>query len=248
MLSAVGIHSALVLVDVDRGVVVESAPSLVGDHMIAAIEIPEGYSSPRMRSVVTARTGRRYLIFDPTWDKTPFGQLEHELQGSYGILLEGAQSEAIQLPVLDPAWNTLRRSAEFHLSADGALNGRVTEQWFGDLAERSRVLYTAEDAKEQREHLDHVLGRDLTVFTASDVKVEDAASLDKDISLTYSVAAEHYAKAMGSLLMVHPRVLGDLAFDLGFAAYESAVAVKGNTTKDQEPIVLKAAAQPSSGQ
>jgi hypothetical protein len=275
MLSAVGIHSALMMVDVDRGVVVESAPSLFGDHMIAAIEIPAGYSSPRLRSVITSKTGRRYLIFDPTWDKTPFGQLEHELQGGYGILLEGGESEAIQLPVLDPAWNTVHRSAEFHLSADGALNGTVTEKRFGDLAEERRVLYTAEDAKEQQEYLDHVLERDFTAFTASDVKVENAETLNKDFTLTYSITADRYAKAMGSLLMVRPRVLGDLAFDeqvlnperkvrkvpidldqtmqvkddytielpagyvvdelpdpvdvdLGFAAYQSAVEVKGN--------------------
>jgi hypothetical protein len=276
LLSAVGIHSALLVVDIDRGVVVESAPSLVADHAITAIEIPAGYNSPRLRSVVTAKTGRRYLIFDPTWDKTPFGQLEHDLQGSYGLLSEGAESEVIRLPVLDPAWNTVHRSAEFHLSADGTLNGTVTEKRFGDLAEERRELYTAEDAKEQKEYLDHALGRDLTAFTASDVKVENADSREKDLSLTYLLAADHYAKAMGSLLMVRPRVLGDLAFgeqvlnperkvrkvpidldqtmqvkddysielpagyvvdelpdpvnlDLGFAAYQSAVEVKGNT-------------------
>jgi hypothetical protein len=275
MLSAVGIHSALVLVDVHRGVVVESAPSLVGDHMIAAIEIPAGYNSPRMRSVITAKTGRRYLIFDPTWEKTPFGQLEHELQGSYGILLEGADSEAIQLPVLDPAWNTIHRNAEFHLSADGGLNGTVIEKRFGDLAEYRRTMYTAHDAKEQREYLDHVLEGDLTAFTASEVKVENAEPLDKDLTLTYTISADRYAKSMGRLLMLRPRVLGDLSFgeqvlnperkvrkvpidlgqtmqvkddysiefpsgyvvdelpdpvdlDLGFAAYQSAVEVKGN--------------------
>jgi hypothetical protein len=83
MLSAVGIHAALMLVDTNRGVVDPDAPSILGDHMIAAIEIPAGYESPKLHSVVTAKTGRRYLIFDPTWDRTPFGQLEHELQGGY---------------------------------------------------------------------------------------------------------------------------------------------------------------------
>ncbi|HEV2618770.1 MAG TPA: transglutaminase, partial [Acidobacteriaceae bacterium] len=177
------------------------------------IEIPAGYDSRRLRSVITAKTGRRYLLFDPTSYKTPFGQVEHDLQGSYGVLLEGGESEAIQFPVLDPAWNTVRRSAEFRLSADGGLTGTVTENRFGDLAEDWRLLYTAEDAKQQRESLDHVLGRDLTVFAASDVKVENADQLDKDFKLSYSISADRYAKAMGTLLMVRPRVLGDLAFD-----------------------------------
>ncbi|MEO6815497.1 MAG: DUF3857 and transglutaminase domain-containing protein, partial [Edaphobacter sp.] len=54
MLSSVGIHSALMMVDTSRGVIDSDAPSIVGDHMIAAIEIPQGYSSPKLHSVITA--------------------------------------------------------------------------------------------------------------------------------------------------------------------------------------------------
>ena len=128
MLSTVGIHAALVMVDTERGVVDPDAPSLVGDHMITGIEIPAGYTSPRLHSVVTGKTGRRYLIFDPTWDKTAFGQLEHNLQGGYGILMEGADSQAIAFPPLDPALNTIRRTAVMHLDSDGVLKGTVTDK------------------------------------------------------------------------------------------------------------------------
>ena len=75
MLSTVGVHGALVMVDHRRGVIDPDAPSIVGDHMIAAIEIPKGYSSPKLRSVVTSKTGRQYLIFDPTWIKPPLASL-----------------------------------------------------------------------------------------------------------------------------------------------------------------------------
>src|SRR6202020_1320774 len=111
MLSTVGIHSALMMVDHRRGVVDPEAPSIVGDHMIAAIEIPKGYKSPKLRSVVTTKAGRQYLIFDPTWDKTAFGQLEHNLQGGYGVLVEGSDSQIIQFPVLSPDLNTIHRTA-----------------------------------------------------------------------------------------------------------------------------------------
>ena len=208
MLSSVGIHSALMMVDHRRGVVDPDAPSTVGDHMIAAIEIPKGYDSPRLRSVITAKTGRRYLIFDPTWEKTAFGQLEHELQGGYGVLLEGADSQVVQLPVLAPELNTIRRTASFHLQPDGTLKGTVTEKRFGDVSESSRDLYTMGDAKEQREYLDHVLGQDFTTFQVSDVKVENADALNKDLTTTYTLAADRFGKNMGSLLMVRPRVLG----------------------------------------
>ena len=208
MLSTVGIHGALVMVDHRRGVVDPDAPSIVGDHMIAAIEIPKGYSSPKLRSVVTSKTGRQYLIFDPTWEKTAFGQLEHNLQGGYGVLMEGNDSQVIQFPVLPPDLNTIRRTATFQLQPDGTLKGTVTEKRFGDLSERRRSLYTTADAKEQTQFLDRVLGQDFTSFTVSDFKVENAEALNKDLTTSYALAANRFGKSMGPLLMIRPRVLG----------------------------------------
>lgn len=164
MLSSVGIHAAPVVVDTDRGVVDPDAPSIVSNHVVTAIEVPKGYSSPRLHSLVTAQTGRQYLIFDPTWEKTPFGQLEHGLQGSYGILVEGDDSQLIQLPVLDPELSTVHRTASFQLGADGVLKGTVTEKRFGDLSEYRRAVYSMADAKKQTEFLDEKLGLDFTAF------------------------------------------------------------------------------------
>jgi hypothetical protein len=176
--------------------------------MIAAIEIPKGYNSPKLRSVITAKTGRQYLIFDPTWDKTAFGQLEHNLQGGYGVLMEGHDSQVIEFPVLSPELNTIRRTASFQLQPDGDLTGTVTEKRFGDLSERRRSLYITGDAKEQSDYLDHVLGSDFTTFTVSAFKVQNADALNKDLTTSYSLTADRFGKAMGPLLMVRPRVLG----------------------------------------
>lgn len=211
MLSTVGIHAALLMVDSRRGVIDPDAPSIVGNHMIAAIEIPKGYDSPKLRSVVTAKTGRRYLIFDPTWEKTPFGQLEHNLQGSYGVLMEGADSQVIALPLLSPELNTVRRTATMHLDADGTLKGTVVEKRFGDLSVRRRTLYTHGDDKEQSEFIDHALEQDFPTFKVTDMKVENAESLNKDLTNTYTLDVERYARAMGQLLMVRPRILGSEA-------------------------------------
>ena len=208
MLSAVGVHAALLMVDSERGIIDPDAPSLVGNHMIAAIEIPKGYTSPKLRSVVTSSTGRRYLIFDPTWEKTAFGQLEHNLQGSYGALLEGPESQVIRLPVLSPELNTLRRSAVFQLQADGSLKGTVTEKRFGDLSERRRDLYTSGDAKAQTDFLDHTLAQDLPSFTVADVRTENATALNQDLTTSYTLSASRFAHATGPLMMLRPRVLG----------------------------------------
>jgi hypothetical protein len=214
MLSTIGVHAALVMVDTERGVVDPEAPSLLGDHMITAIEIPKGYDSPRLKSVVTAKTGRRYLIFDPTWDRTAFGPLEHDLQGGYGLLFEGEESQAIQFPVLSPALNTLHRQAAFQLQEDGSIRGSVTEARFGDLSESRRRLYATEDAKAQQDFFDGLLKRDFTNFSMSDLKVENVDALSKELTTTYSLNVDGYGAKAGSLLMVRPRVLGDEAPEL----------------------------------
>ena len=208
MLSTVGIHSAIVLVDSERGFVDPNAPSMLGNHAIAAVRIPDGYESPQLRSVVKTKAGHRYLIVDPTWDKTAFGQIEHNLQGGYAVLVEGKESEVVEIPVLAPDLNTIRRSAELQLEPDGSLKGNVVEKRFGDVSEDRRSLYTHGDAKEQTSFLNRVLGRDFTSFAATDVKVENVSAFNKDLTTTYNLSVSDFARSMGPLLMVRPRVLG----------------------------------------
>ena len=208
MLSSVGIHSALLMVDTERGVIDPEAPSIVGNHMIGAIEIPAGYNSPRLHAVVTAKTGKRYLLFDPTWDETPFGQLENNLQASYGVLLEGPASQVIQLPVMSPELNTVRRSAKLDLSADGTVRGSVTEKRFGDLAERERFVFLHEDATKQQQYVDRRVARDFASASVSGLTVTNADVLSKDLTTSFDVKADHFASITGPLLMVRPRIFG----------------------------------------
>lgn len=208
MLSGVGIHSALVMVDTNRGVVDPDAPSIYGNHMIAAIEIPKGYDSPRLHSVITAKTGKRYLIFDPTWELTPFGQIEDNLQGSYALLIDGPDSQVIQIPVLSPDLNTVRRSATLQLTADGSLKGKVTVQRFGDLAEDGRYIFSHEDGNKQQEYADRTVSHDLMAASVTGLKVENVTSLDKDLTTSFDLSADHFASSVGPLIMLRPRVFG----------------------------------------
>ena len=210
MLSVAGIHATALIVDTERGVVNPAAPSTIANHAITAIEIPSGYQSDGLHSVITADSGKRYLVFDPTSEKTPFGQLEHELQGGYAILMEGSNSQVIQLPVLDPQLNTIRRTAAFQLQPDGSLKGSVTEKRFGDVASYRRDVFTGGDARQQRELIDGQLKLDFTSFNATDLKIENLDALNLDLTLSYALSADAYAQATGPLLMVRPRVLGRL--------------------------------------
>jgi len=226
MLASVGMHGALVATDDRRGVVDPDAPSFVGNHMIAAIEIPEGYESPKLRSVVTTKAGKRYLIFDPTSTYTPFGQLESDLQGGYGTLLEGSHSEEIEFPLLDPQFNHLFRSAKLQLDDDGTLHGEVTEKRFGDLSEYSRSIIQLADAKKLQELIDEKFAQDLNAVSVKSFKNENVGDLNKDLVLDFDITSQHYATTAGPLLMVRPRVMGRLEMPVDHEARKIDIDLK----------------------
>jgi len=208
MLNAVGVRATWVLVDTHRGFVDPVLPSIEGNHAIAAIEMPAGYSDPDLKAVVTARGGKRYLIFDPTDTYTPVGLLRFELQGSYGILVAGNDSQVIQLPMLAPDADTSERAASFALNADGTLKGTVTETRSGEAALAFRPLYCEEGEKEQHEAMERRLQKDLTSFTIDSSSVQNAREMNKGMVLQYSFTANGYAQPSGDLLLLRPRVVG----------------------------------------
>lgn len=227
MLASVGIHSALVMVDTQRGVVDPGDPSIAGNHMIAAIEVPKGYENPKLHSVVTAANGQRYLIFDPTWEQTPFGQVEQNLQGSYALLVEGAESQVFQIPILTPELNQVHRTGTLTLAADGSLKGSATESWTGDIASDPRRYLNAVDASEQQKAFDRLIGGDVMAASLSDLKVQNLAALDKDLTASFGVAADHFANSVGPLLMVRPRVFGTYTMSIDHKPRKVAIDLSG---------------------
>jgi hypothetical protein len=214
MLDAVGIRATWVAVDDRRGAMAPNAPSVYGDHMIAAIEIPQGYDNPRLQAVVTARTGKRYLIFDPTNPYVSIGNMPDYEQGSYGLLLAGKDSQVIAFPVLNPALARTDRTAKFELASDGTLKGDVSVTRSGDAAWLTRARMTLSSEKEQRELVEKSLQQDFSAFTLGAETLDNLKQVDQPLGMQYSVTAPSYAKTAGTLLLVRPRVLGTVAHPL----------------------------------
>ncbi len=214
MLAAVGIHATWVLVDTRRGYVDPAVPSADGNHAIAAIELPPQFADSRLQSVVALKDGKRYLIFDPTDEYTPVGQIRPALQGSYGILTEGKQSALIQLPQLAPDADLLDRVAQCKLLPDGSLQAEVTEKRFGAASLASRRAFAEESEKAQREFLEKRLRPDLAHFDLGVAAAHNETRLDQDLVLTYSFTAPDYARTAGTLLLFRPRLLGTDALAL----------------------------------
>jgi len=241
MLDAVGIRATWVAVDTNRGFVDPGTPSIAGNHMIAAIEIPKGYDHPRLQAVVTARGGKRYLIFDPTNPYVPVGQLPDYEQGGYGLLVAGADSQVIPLPVLKPDTDTVDRNANFELAADGTLKGDVTVLRDGAQSDRWRGRLAMGTEKDQRQMLEHLLRQDFPSFTLGTEKVAHVLELDQPLEMDYQVTAPLYAKTAGNLLLVRPRVLGSDAEGLDDKPRKFPISFEGvGTWRDSFEVKIPA--------
>lgn len=208
MLNSIGVHATYVLVDTRRGFVDASVPSIDGNHAIAAIELPEGYSDARLKTVVKTRNGQRFLIFDPTNQYVPLGLLPTYLQGSIGILVNGANSQAIQLPVVPPGEDVTERVGKLQLEADGTLQGSVTETRVGASSGRERNYFAENTEKERREYVERSLRQDFSEFQLKTESAENVQNLEEKFVVKYQISAPQYAKTAGNLLLVRPRVTG----------------------------------------
>jgi transglutaminase-like putative cysteine protease len=211
MLQVAGIHAVYLPVDVRRGYIDPDAPSRFGDHMITAIEIPVDVQDPRLKAIVKAKDDKRYLIFDPTDERTPVGNLRSALQGGYGTLAAGPASQILALPVLDPEANGTEEKGSFTLAADGTLTGSVDTSHIGPEGALFRRFLKRTDAKEQREDWEHYIAETLPGVTLDAFDFTQPSALDKPLEFHYKVTAHQYSHQAGPLLLVRPRVVGSLA-------------------------------------
>lgn len=208
MLQVAGISAYYVPVDHRRHVVDPEMPSFYGDHMITAIEVPDGIDDPRLRAVVKANNGKRYLIFDPTDERTPVGNLPSNEQGGFGILAVGAGSQVIGLPVLDPDANGTDRTGSFALAADGTLTGSVDSRHSGPEGADFRLFLKYTDENQRRKEIERSIGSSLAGVSLEDIQLVQPSELDKPLEFHYKLTAHDYAHAAGPLLLVRPRVVG----------------------------------------
>jgi hypothetical protein len=211
MLQVAGIHAVYMPVDDRRDVVDPDMPSLLGDHMITAIEIPPDVQDPRFKAVVKANDGKRYLIFDPTNQRVPVGNLPSYEQGSYGILAAGPSSQIVALSVLDPDANGTDVKGSFTLSAEGTLAGSVDTSHTGPEGASLRNILKKTDEKERREGFEKVIAESIPGVTLDAFSFIEPAALDKPLEFHFKVTARQYSHQAGPLLLVRPRVVGSFA-------------------------------------
>jgi len=214
MLHEVGIESDYVLIDTHRGTVGPALPSPRFNHAILAIELPEVAKVELYRSTVTGRSGKRYLIFDPTDPYTPLGDLRGDLQDTYALLVADGSGELIHTPLSQPEANQLSRIGHFTISADGELSGEIVESRSGDHAYHERASLEHANQQERTQQMERRLGRSLRGFTLQSTDIQQLDQRQQDLVITFKFTNPGYGQVRGPLLLVRPRVLGEKSFTL----------------------------------
>ncbi|MGA2813824.1 MAG: DUF3857 and transglutaminase domain-containing protein [Candidatus Acidiferrum sp.] len=211
MLHEIGVESYYIFINTERGGAAPERPAMLGwfNHAILAIKLPSDVNDPSVVATVVDPALGRLLIFDPTDDYTPFGQLRGPLQANYGLLVTGDGGQLLQLPTLKSAANGTRRTAKLTLAADGTLKGDFHETQVGDQAgaRRAELRSVSKDA-DRIKPIESLAAQSLGTFRLTKASIENFSQMDRPFGYNYSLTAEGYAKAAGNLLVVRPRVLG----------------------------------------
>ena len=217
MLHEIGVESFFISINTVRGGAAPDRPPMIGwfNHEILAVQLPESVKDNSLVAVVEHPKLGRLLIFDPTDEYTPFGQLRGELQANHGLLVTPDGGELVKLPQLPASRSGVQRTAKLKLSPNGTLSGDFVETRLGDsgLWQRMTLKSVTKEA-DKIKPIETMLSHSLSTFQITKASVLNLNLTDLPFGYQYSLVAQNYAKNAGNLLLVRPRVLGSKSSDL----------------------------------
>jgi transglutaminase-like putative cysteine protease len=209
MLKEAGIDSYYAVAQISRGIIQpQFASALSFNHMILAIRLPDGVAMTNLYATVHDPELGNLLFFDPTDEYTPLGYLPGPEQDNDVLLVAPDGGRLVHLPLLPPATNRLMRMGKFTLSPAGEISGQVQEIRWGSPAVDSRVSYLRIAPKDRAKVLDGFLGAFLDNFQLQEASVGNLTKFSDSFTLEYRFAAANYAKQVGDLIILRPRILG----------------------------------------
>jgi len=217
MLREIGVDSYYISINTTRGAVSSQTPPQMYwfNHEILGVHLPDDMKDQTLVATYRHPKLGKILIFDPTDEMTPFGQLRGELQANYGLLVTPDGGDLIELPQLPPSASGIHRAGKFQLTANGGLAGEITETYVGDSATRQRYFFRAAQKDADRvKYLESLLAGSLSTYQITKASVGNLNEWHLPFQYQYSIQAPSYAKTAGNLLLVRPRVLGHASRDL----------------------------------
>ena len=195
------------------------------NHCIIAVKVSD---QTQASTIITHPTLGRLLIFDPTDEQTPIGDLPFHLQGSLALIDAKSETDLVRMPVTPPEMNQLERIATLELREDGAIAGQIQENANGQTA----VVFRSEFRRLSKPEYTGMIERWLTTGATSARlnKMEPADnSAEGRFTLNVEFNAQNYGQLMQGRLMV---------FKPAVVSRREGLALTATTRK--HPVVLRA--------
>jgi transglutaminase-like putative cysteine protease len=201
MLSTVGIQSHLVTIfSGDRNYVREGWPSPQQfNHAIIAVTLTSATDAP---AVVSHPSLGRLLLFDPTDEHTPVGELPLHEQGSLALVVAAKDGDLLRVPVAPANHHRIERTISGRIDPTGTLSATVVEQFGGTYAARERALATRLESVSYTDTLGRRASAAVPRAIISDVQRSGESPVA--FELKYQVTAAGFGQHQGPLMLVTP--------------------------------------------
>lgn len=237
LLKAAGLDSyAVVIYSGDRQFVRPEWPSpMQFNHAIVAVKVSAGTSLPTVTD--HARLGR-LLIFDPTDPSTPVGGLPNDEQGSYALVIAGAEGDLLKMPLLPADSNRVERTVEAQMDAEGRLKAHMLTQYFGQPGSAMRYAARHESADEMKRSLERSFSRRLGGVTLEKISPSDHAQ-DGQLDMAVDFSVNQFGQFMQArMLVLNPGALVP-APDYIFANKERKLPIKLSARSRKDSVTIK---------
>ena len=193
------------------------------NHCIIAVKVSDETHAATI--IQHAKLGR-LLIFDPTAEETPVGDLPFYLQGSLALLDSKDADALVQMPITPMDMNLSERSVDLQLDGEGSLTGAIELRAKGQSAAGLRSEFRALSRPGYNTLVERWLATGATGSRVSKVEPLDEAAQGR-FGLNISFAAPGYAQLMQNRLLV----------------FKPAIVERGewlslNDLKRSQPVVL----------
>lgn len=206
MLQAVGIGSHLVLIySGDPSFVREEWPSPQQfNHCIVAVKVSDATAAP---TIITHPGLGRLLIFDPTDDNTPVGDLPGHEQESFALIVSRENGALLRMPSTPPEANLLKRQADVVLAPDGSISANVHEWTAGQSAVAQRRGFRELGRAEYVKMIEGWITKGANGARVSKVEPSDQIAEGR-FALDVNFTADGYGQLMqGRLLVFKPAIV-----------------------------------------
>jgi hypothetical protein len=239
LLAALGIKSHLVsLYAGDRHYVRPQWPSPQQfNHAIIAVSLPEMPAG--VTSAIDHPALGPLLLFDPTDEQTPVGELPLHEQGSLALIVSDQAGDLVRLPATPAGLHRRLRTVEGEITGAGGLAAAIREELSGTLAAQARGLQATADAGAYARTVATRVTRAVPRAQVAELTVTAGQGTPATVVVQYRLSAADFAQPQGALVLLRlPLEVSDRLHLPGGEARRTAVELEPRSASETIDLAL----------